>query len=47
MEREDTARKRYATYDGGGGEEWVKADAHQVLADLTALWGDPYRKDCS
>jgi len=43
MEREDAARKQYKTYDGGGGREWVKANAEKVVADLTRLWGGPDR----
>jgi len=43
MEREAAARKKYKTYDGGGGREWVKVNAAHVVADFTKLWGDPDR----
>jgi hypothetical protein len=41
MKREAAARKDYDTYDGGGGREWVKANAKKVRADLKRLWGEP------
>jgi len=41
MEREATARKKYKNeiYKGGGGREWVKANAEKVVDDLTELFG--------
>jgi hypothetical protein len=41
MEREATARKKYKTYEGGGGREWVEVNAEKVVDDLTMLWGEP------
>lgn len=41
MAHEISARKKYDSFDGGGGREWVKARAEQVVADLTADWGEP------
>ena len=41
MKHEREARERYAAFIGGGGREWVKAPVEQVLADLSAEWGDP------
>ena len=41
MKRETDARKKYKPYVGGGGREWVKANAEKVVADLTRMWGGP------
>jgi T5orf172 domain len=41
MKHEAAARKKYKAYDGDGGQEWVKADAGKVVADLKRLWGVP------
>lgn len=41
MKNENNARKRYPKYDGGGGTEYIRADANRVLTDLRAVWGDP------
>jgi hypothetical protein len=43
MKREAVARKKYETYHGGGGREWVKASAEKVVADLKGLWGCPVK----
>ena len=39
MKREAAARKQYDPYKGGGGREWVKADANKVVNDLTTMLG--------
>ena len=44
MGREAEARKKYITYDGGGGREWVKVNGEKVVDDLTIVWGSPIRK---
>ena len=41
MMRENAARKKYAAYDGGGGEEWLIVNADKVLTDSTSASGDP------
>jgi hypothetical protein len=36
MAHESSARKKYDSFDGGGGSEWVKA-----RAELREEWGEP------
>ena len=41
MKYETAARKEYETYHGGGGREWVKANAKKIVDDLTRMWRTP------
>ena len=43
-ERETEARKNYDPFIGDGGREWVRANAEEVVADLTRMWGDRERR---
>ena len=41
VKHEAIARNHYKkkAYNGGGGREWVRVNAEQVVADLTRMWG--------
>ena len=43
-EREAETRKNYDPFIGDGGREWVRANAEEVVADLTRMWGDRERR---
>ncbi len=43
IKREDKARSLFEKF-GGGGKEWVKAPARDVVSRLIELWGPPIRK---